>query len=400
MSRQDDRTFAALVSAIDVLSGVLLLVIAFMSRNLPHTMAIMNLVLCAAYAIAHFYGSRRWSEWPEIAQWGWLTVLSMLWILMLPVTPIAIYLILPMFFVFLLVFNDFRGIIAVVLTTIVAIFIQIPAGLTPGGVLGPSLSALIIVGVYGAFRRLWQVSEERQQLIMELRDTRSQLAASEHAAGMAAERQRIAHEIHDTVAQGLSSIQMLIHAASRDLEATGLSPEKRAPVEERMTQVRRIAADNLAEARAMIAALQPASLSETSFEGALKRVAESFGASADMDIDVVVDGEVFPLPMKVEATLLRVAQGAVGNVMKHAKASKARISVNYSAGEVRVDVVDNGQGFDPVAVVNKPAGLGHVGLDAMRRRSQEIGGEFTIESNPGAGTAVSVAVPIIAENAE
>lgn len=144
----------------------------------------------------------------------------------------------------------------------------------------------------------------------------------------------------------------------------------------------------------MIAALQPAGLSSTSLEAALRRVATSFGASADMSIEVDIEGEAYDLPMRVEAVLLRVAQGAVGNAVKHSGAQRARITVTYGQGEVRLDVVDNGRGFDPQAVAQRPAGLGHVGLDAMRRRAEEIGGRLTVESSPGAGTAMSAAIPV------
>lgn len=98
--------------------------------------------------------------------------------------------------------------------------------------------------------------------------------------------------------------------------------------------------------------------------------------------------------MKVEAALLRIAQGAVGNIVKHAGASRARITVTYETDEVRVDVVDNGQGFEPATVESAPAGLGHIGLSAMRRRAQELGGDVVIESAPGEGTAVSVSMPL------
>ena len=91
---------------------------------------------------------------------------------------------------------------------------------------------------------------------------------------------------------------------------------------------------------------------------------------------------------------MRIAQGAVGNVVKHAHATKARVTVTYEPDEVRVDVVDNGQGFDVEAVENRPAGLGHIGLSAMSRRAEELGGDVVIESTPGTGTAVSVSVPL------
>ena len=97
--------------------------------------------------------------------------------------------------------------------------------------------------------------------------------------------------------------------------------------------------------------------------------------------------------MKSEAALLRIAQGATGNVVKHAGASRARITLTYDEDVVRLDVVDNGAGFDLADVDKRPSGLGHVGLAAMRQRAAEQGGEMEIETEPGRGTAVSVTMP-------
>lgn len=384
----------SLINGIHVLTSVLLIVTVSASVQLEWKFAVINVIICALFAFLYFFGSDLWEGWPPVARLTWLLGLSGLWVLMLPLANVSVYLLLSLFFLYLRVLDDYRGVVAVVIATAVSIGAQIPKGLTVGAVMGPAVSALVVVAIYYAFRTLWQVSRERQELIDQLMATRTQLAASEHAAGIAAERQRIAHEIHDTVAQGLSSIQMLLHAAERDLRDTGLSAEAAAPVVTRIDQARRTASDNLAEARAMIAALQPAGLSSASLETALRRVATSFAASVDMEIDVDIEGEVCALPMKTEAVLLRVAQGAVGNVVKHAQASRARITVSYAPGEVRLDVVDNGRGFDPEAVAQRPAGLGHVGLDAMRRRAEEVGGTLSVESAPGSGTAMSVAIPV------
>ena len=141
----------------------------------------------------------------------------------------------------------------------------------------------------------------------------------------------------------------------------------------------------------MIAALQPAALSKTSLEGALQRVANQI---VDTDVHIHVEGEERQLPMKTEAALLRIAQGAMGNVAKHAHAKVCHVTLTYADDEVRIDVVDNGVGFDPSAVAARPAGLGHIGLDAMRQRAAEQQGEVTVESTPGRGTAVSIAIPV------
>ena len=231
----------------------------------------------------------------------------------------------------------------------------------------------------------------RQELIEELLETRSQLAATERAAGIAAERQRIAHEIHDTLAQGLSSIQMLLYVAEQDLLKTGISEEEAEVPLKKIRLAKSTAADNLGEARAMIAALQPAALSKTSLEGALQRAASGIHGT---EIVIVVDGDERQLPMRTEASLLRIAQGALGNVAKHAQAERCHVTLSYGEKEVRLDIVDDGVGFNPELIAERPVGLGHIGLDAMRQRAAEQGGEVNVESSPGNGTAVSVALPV------
>lgn len=275
----------------------------------------------------------------------------------------------------------------------ISILFQVPRGLTFGGVMGPAVSALVVVLITYAFNVIARVSAEREELIEELVTTQKALALKEREAGVVQERQRLAHEIHDTVAQSMSSIQMLLHAAERDLEKTSLTDEELAAPLRRIEVARRSASDNLAETRAMIAALTPAPLSETSLPEALERIAASFGYAGDVEFEITTDGDPRQLPMRLEAGLLRIAQGAMSNVVKHAGATKSRVTLTFAPDEIRLDVVDNGRGFDVGAAPQRPSGLGHIGIDAMRTRAAELGGELVVESTPGGPTAVSVAIP-------
>ena len=144
----------------------------------------------------------------------------------------------------------------------------------------------------------------------------------------------------------------------------------------------------------MIAALQPPALEAQSLPAAMRRMAENFSQAGGLAIDVDVEGREGDLPPAVEAALLRIAQGAVGNVVKHAHASRCRITLTYEVDETRLDVVDNGRGFDVAEVEAKPAGLGHVGLEAMRKRAAEQGGTMKVESQPGGPTAICVVIPV------
>lgn len=370
----------------DVLIGMLVLMVGFSAVTTgEHALIILGVLL--VFSAVYYVGSlvlELTATWRTLT---WLLALVLLWVVLLPMQELAVYLVFPLYFLFLAVLPDYRGVTAVIGATVIAVSHQYPR-FTPGGVLGPTLAALVTIAIFFAFRRLWLAHVEREKLLQELLATRHQLVATEREAGMVAERQRIAHEIHDTLAQGLSSIQMLLHVAEKSVGEGHPDDAVR-----KIQLARATAAENLSEARAMIAALQPAALAETSLEAALQRIAQS-SSDAGIDVGVVVEGRVVKLPMKVEATLLRIAQGAMGNVAKHSRATRAQLTLTFEPEEVRLDCVDNGVGFELAELDEKPAGLGHIGLAAMRSRATEVGGTFAVESAPGEGTAVSVAIPV------
>lgn len=388
----------ALRSGVHIFTAVLLLVAIATSFQMTLLDAGINLLLITLFAVVYFLGNLSVDSWGEGKRQAWIVLLTLLWIAEMMVAPIGVYLLFTLFFVYMQVLDELRGVISVVFAVLVAIVVQVPGGLTFGGAMGPALSALIVLAIHYAFKKLSRVSSEREQLIRQLMDTQEQLAASQHDAGVAAERQRLAHEIHDTVAQGLSSIQLLLHAAERDLSSGRADEARVAGAVTRIRQARSAASDNLSEARAMIAALQPPTLSEFSLHTALARMAEQMGDVGDLEVSVEMDGEERDLPMGVEAALLRIAQGAVGNVVKHAEATRCRVTVTYAPDEVRLDVVDNGRGFDPVLADEDRAGLGHVGFATMRRRVAEQGGQLTLESGPGGPTAVSASIPLVVKD--
>lgn len=383
----------ALDTGVTVLSVSLMIISLFALAKMPLNVALLHIVLVSSFSFLLFYGLVELPRWSALSRATWLVGTTAVWVADMALSPVAVYWVFILFFIYLRAFNDWRGLTFVVAALAISIGFQVPSGLTLGGVMGPALSAVVVVAINYAFTTIGRVSREREALIDELLETREQLAASEREAGRAQERERLAHEIHDTVAQNLSSIQMLLHAAERDLKATGLSEEELEEPMKRMEAARRAASNNLAETRAMIAALTPAGLRQASLSEALERIARDFSAASDMNIEVETHGEAGALPMRAEAGLLRIAQGAVSNAVQHSGATRVRVTLNYEADSARLDVVDNGVGFDVAAQAGKPAGLGHLGLDAMRSRATELGGELTIESAPGGPTALSVAVP-------
>lgn len=384
----------AIDSGVTVLAVSLVLVSLLALARMPLNEALLHIVLVTAFSFLLFYGMVEMPRWGTLGKLVWLSAVTAVWISDMTISPVAIYWVFLLFFVSLRAFNDWRGLLFVAIDLAIAIIFQIPTGLTLGGIMGPALSAVVVVAINYAFTTIGRVSRERLLLIDELLSTREQLAESEREAGVAQERERLAHEIHDTVAQNLSSIQMLLHAAERDLGNLDVAEEELEQPLRRMEAARRAASNNLAETRAMIAALTPAGLREASISEALERIAADFAHASDMDIQVETHGEPQKLPMRVEAGLLRIAQGAVSNAVQHSGASRVRVTLTHEPEEIRLDVVDNGVGFDVAAQAGKPAGLGHLGLDAMRSRAAELGGELTIESVPGGPTAISVAVPV------
>ena len=231
---------------------------------------------------------------------------------------------------------------------------------------------------YGGWvSRIIEQSAERAGIIDQLEDTRAELAAAQHEAGRLAERQRLAADIHDTLAQGFTSVLMLIQAAQADLD--GSHPQ----AARHLDLAARTARENLAEARALVADLAPAQLDGGTLPDALRRLSQAPGVDASFGLS----GTPRPLPMATEVVLLRVCQEALANVRKHACAQSATVQLGYDPDAVRIEVSDDGAGFRPDHV------SGGYGLRGMRTRVAEAGGTLTVRSSPGAGTQVNATVP-------
>ena len=228
--------------------------------------------------------------------------------------------------------------------------------------------------------RIYAQSAERARLISELRESRARIAALSREAGVAAERERLAAEIHDTLAQGFTSILTLIQAAT---SSVGPDPD-RARVQ--LGLAADTARENLAEARALVGALAPAALDTASLAEALRRQADRVGAETGIAVEVDADGELGPLSTQAQVVLLRAAQEALANIRRHSGARSATIRLVRDEAAVRLVVRDDGKGFDPAAPVNG------FGLRGMRARAQQIGGAVHVDSGP-AGTVLRVEVP-------
>jgi signal transduction histidine kinase len=212
----------------------------------------------------------------------------------------------------------------------------------------------------------------------------AQLLVQAREAGTLDERQRIAAEIHDTLAQGLAGIIAQLEAAGHE--------DWRVRVDKAV----RLARANLAEARRTVHAVAPAELEDTPLPDALAVLAAAWAEQHGVRADFTVTGTVLPMPPEVEGALLRVAQESLSNSAKHAEATRLAVTLSYMEDEVALDVRDDGRGFDPV----RSADAGGFGIVSMRRRVERFGGVLTVESEPHDGTAVSAVLPYVARDGE
>jgi signal transduction histidine kinase len=271
----------------------------------------------------------------------------------------------------------------------------------------------IIVELGGANRRLEEMMAENTGL-------HAQLLTQAREAGVLEERQRMAREIHDTLAQGLAGIITQLEAAQqahtreagdganyRASYGASYGASYRADWERRVRNATRLARDSLSEARRSVRAVRPEALEDTRLPDALAEVAERWSAVNGVPAAVTTTGTAQGLHPEVEVTLLRVAQEALANVAKHAGASRVGLTLSYMDDVVTLDVRDDGVGFRPPpdgrgwpgGGPGTPGGPGMpgggFGLTTMRQRVQRLTGQLEIESEPGGGTAVSASVPAI-----
>ncbi|MFJ4777158.1 sensor histidine kinase [Streptomyces sp. NPDC088762] len=343
----------------------------------------------------------------------WLAGLGAAWAALLAVSPDGLWIAFPLYFLELHLLRLRWGIAAVAVTACAAIGgflghngLAHGGAVPPGAFLGPLLGGAVAVATVLGYQALYRESERRRELIEELITTRAELAAAERGAGILAERERLAREIHDTLAQGLSSIQLLLRAAERSLsegrpgaEAAGASS---AAALAHIARAREAAQENLAEARRFVRALTPPDLEHGSLAGALERLCSGVPGPR---VRFSLSGRPRVLPTPYEVALLRIAQSALANVVRHARAGRAEITLTFMDASVTLDIVDDGHGFDPSSAAPgapgapRPGG-GGFGLPAMRSRAETLGGLFTVESAPGQGTAVAVTLPLPLEPLE
>ena len=236
--------------------------------------------------------------------------------------------------------------------------------------------------------RIQEEQEQRKKVVADLEAAlqenvalHAQLVAQAREAGVLDERQRLAGEIHDTLAQGLAGIITQLEAAA-GLEAD--AKERRAHLEKALA----LARQSLGEARRSVRALRPAELESSQLQEAIGKLASEWSVVSGVPVLIQTVGEPSPLAPEVEVTIFRLVQESLTNVGKHARAHRVVVTVSYLDDAVRLDVLDDGVGF---------AGPGNgdgYGLVSMRQRISRIGGTLDIETTPGGGTTVTASIPV------
>ena len=228
--------------------------------------------------------------------------------------------------------------------------------------------------------RIWRLSDERQALVVELQSAQDSLAALHRDAGVTSERERLAREIHDTIAQDLTGLVLLTQQARRSL-ADG-DPDA---ADQQLALLEESARLALSETRALVAATSPTALDDGGIAPALERLGRRFTRESGIDVTVETDVSLV-LDRATEVVLLRCAQEGLANVRKHSGASTAQLFLSVAAQGTTLTLADDGTGFDPGSV-----GQGY-GLSGMRDRLALVGGELDLETSP-AGTRLVVTLP-------
>lgn len=326
---------------------------------------------------------------PPLAEPVWLGTLVAVWAVLVALAPSFAWCAVPLFYTALrtLPTRAAYTLVAFFTAFVVVAQLRLADRVDIDAVVGPPAVALLATAV---FTHMDRQATRQAALIRDLVRTRRELAATERREGTLAERQRLAMEIHDTLAQSLSSQRMLLQAADRVWRT---DPQQ---AQAHVRTAASIAESSLTEARRFVHDLAPADLAKGGgLEAALRGLA-SRESTAERTVTCVVDGASGPvdLPDRVQSALLRIAQGALANVREHSGATRAALTLTYLGDQVRLDVADNGRGLDPSALPERASGVRGHGMPAIRARVGQLGGTLTVESAPGDGTVVSAAVPL------
>jgi signal transduction histidine kinase len=254
-----------------------------------------------------------------------------------------------------------------------------PTGVWLANVAGSIVVALLI----GAFVNvLVRQNTARKQALDALQATREELAATSRRAGVLAERERLAREVHDTVAQGFAGIVMQLEASEQALDT---APDQ---ARQHLARAKRSARDSLAEVRRAVHALRPEVLEGTTLADAIGRTVRRWSVETGIPADTSTEGVPVPLPPSSEIALLRTGQEALANVAKHANPTGVSVRLAYIPDGITLTVADDGVGFDPDGEMTDGQGL-----RGIAERLAALDGRLQLDSHPGRGTTLTAAIP-------
>lgn len=351
-----------------------------------------TVVLAGAALLGAAYLTWPWTRGNQRLPTVWVVVMLGSWTLLTVLAPSFAWTAVPLAFAALQVLPFGIAAPAVLAMTVVvgAANSRIMTEFDPTVWVGPFGIALVTLI---AMRSLDQQSRSRQALLDELTDAQAELLLAQRESGALAERTRLSREIHDSVGQQLSSINLLLQAAQQDWDprpgqARALVMTAAGTAREGLDEVRRVVRDLApagvaGDADTLVAAL------ERIVAGAFDPVAERAPSG-----ELRVHGTPVSLGPAVSGAIVRTVRGALANVTEHAQASRVAVTLTYQDDEVRVDIRDDGRGFVVNRRVGTASGLRGHGLRGIVERAGDLGGEAQVESSPGEGTTVSVSFPV------
>ena len=354
-----NRILTFLRVSLHVLVAVLLLVGVVSSgwNPLAICMAVPFALLYMAGTVAYNEGKR----FPRAAMYTWLAAVLALWVVMALHAAEFVWLEFPLVILVSVVLPTWSGIAVAALLLAFTLSVTAP-GAGIGGVVGPLLGTVLALLIYHSYRALRAEADHYKHLAYELQATHMELAAAEHASGVLEERARLSREVHDTIAQGLSSIVLLGRTLDKQITEPG--------AKQILDTIRATASDNLAEARRFVAVnAGPAEPLPRRLEE-LARGAE--GRQQALGQRLTVDLNIEDVPEPAAGVIERVVREGLSNIVRHAGATRAVVTVEQLGDVATVDVFDNGRG------ITGPEGYG---LRGLRARVAEVGGTLSVEGN-------------------
>ncbi len=328
---------------------------------------------------------------------GWLAGLTLIWAGAVAISQEFVWLAFPLWLLagFILPLGWTIGLSALILAVVVAAPLLHAGTTTYANVIGPVVGGVFALGIARGYLELVRDGRQRRRLIASLlaaqeetAELQDELARTQRETGAGLERTRLSRDIHDTVAQSLSSIAMIAAAAR------AADPARR---DESLARIEQLAREGLVDTRRIVDAMSPAELEGSALGDALRRLLARMQEETGIRTELRVDESTAALPTTAEVALLRVAQSALANVRAHAHATRVVVSLADAGDAVRLDIVDDGVGFDAARWnARRPRRGGGYGLRAMRARLRELGGELDVESAPGDGAALSASLPLAA----